>query len=373
MSSIKYVGYYDPTGERYNVYAASDKMDYLMTMFTKRNKQLELLSFSYSVRKKLKRENVKIDNNIIIKYPFSFYSKFKIIRLLNRLIILFQNAFELIFNTKKEDTVIVYHSIFYMNTIKYIHKLKKFNLIIEVEEIYADVDDNKRLRKKEFNYFKSADGFIFPTKKMNNLINEEKKPYAICEGVYLFKETKNKIISNNKINCVYAGNFNPIKGGVYFALDVAEKLSSSYKMNILGSGTKEEIDYINNRIEKINSKNGCYVEYHGILRNEDLDNFLSNCDIGLSTQNPNNLFNDTSFPSKILVYLKAGLRVVSSNVEVVRNSNIKDIITICDDDSIENFVEKLKSIDLTESIDFKYEMNQLSNNLETQLDEMGVI
>ena len=49
--------------------------------------------------------------------------------------------------------------------------------------------------------------------------------------------------------------------------------------------------------------------------------------MGLSTQNPDAEYNDTSFPSKVLTYMANGLQVVSANVSVVKASKINDFIS----------------------------------------------
>lgn len=51
--------------------------------------------------------------------------------------------------------MIVYHSLYYMRFIKILRKLKRFNLILEIEEIYSDVL-NDEVRKKKEQAFLSA-------------------------------------------------------------------------------------------------------------------------------------------------------------------------------------------------------------------------
>ena len=70
----------------------------------------------------------------------------------------------------------VYHSLGYMSLReKNLKKLKGFKLIIEAEEIYGDVIGDEKTSQKEYEFFKIADGFIFPTELLSEKVNTEKK------------------------------------------------------------------------------------------------------------------------------------------------------------------------------------------------------
>lgn len=55
------------------------------------------------------------------------------------------------FHVSKNENVVVYHSLAYMNIVNIIHKIKKFNLILEVEEIYSDVIGDSKKKKRKLN------------------------------------------------------------------------------------------------------------------------------------------------------------------------------------------------------------------------------
>ncbi len=61
----------------------------------------------------------------------------------------------------------------------------------------------------------------------------------------------------------------------------------------------------------IAAKTKCKITYDGAFYVKKYYEFLQKCHIGLSTQNPYEPFNNSSFPSKVLVYMANGLRVVS--------------------------------------------------------------
>lgn len=75
------------------------------------------------------------------------------------------------------------------------------------------------------------------------------------------------------------------------------------------------------------------MTFEGELKGDDYKHFIQKCHIGLSTQDPTAAFNATSFPSKILVYLSNGLRVVSIRIPVVEHSAIADCLCFYDEQS----------------------------------------
>lgn len=70
----------------------------------------------------------------------------------------------------------------------------------------------------------------------------------------------------------------------------------------------------------------CDIRYEGLKTGNDFSSFIQKCDIGLSTQNPDGQYNDTSFPSKVLMYLSNGLKVVSIDIPVLRDSKVAECI-----------------------------------------------
>ena len=66
--------------------------------------------------------------------------------------------------------------------------------------------------------------------------------------------------------------------------------------------------------------------FAGYLSGEQYAKFIQKCHVGLSTQNPSGAFNETSFPSKILVYMANGLDVVTVDIPVVRTSLVSNYL-----------------------------------------------
>lgn len=218
MKKIKYLSYYaqkDDKQERSYVLAATNKMDYLCKALNNIGYSVEIVSASYTRNKKHSYsgsyKKLEGTNTLRMFYTFPWGTKFQ--KLLSIISMNFFIWSDLVFKTKKNETVLVYHSLGYMNAICFAHKIRKFKLILEVEEIYADVLENKVKRKKEINFIKTADAYIFPTELLNGLLNKEEKPYCTIHGTYQVEHKRKSVFNDGKIHVVYAGTFDSRKGG----------------------------------------------------------------------------------------------------------------------------------------------------------------
>ena len=259
--------------------------------------------------------------------PFSFGANNVIKKILKRIWQILLMYIFIIPLVEKNTTVLVYHSVSLTRGLSVLKKIKKVKIILQVEEIYADVTNNKKYRIREDRAFNIADGFIFPTKELERIVNKKEKPYVIVHGEYLEKKIKedNKNKSNS-INCVYAGTFDENKGGVFRAIEAARYLDEKFILHILGFGSEEESQKVKNKIIEIQSLTKCHIVYGGLKKGEEFDKYIQKCQIGLSTQNPEGNYNDTSFPSKVLMYMSNGLDVVSVDLPVLRESEVAEYI-----------------------------------------------
>ena len=180
-----------------------------------------------------------------------------------------------------------------------------------------------------------------------------------------------KLFSDGKIHCVYAGTLDPRKGGAIASAESALFLNENYHIHILGFGNEKEKAEMLNTIDSISKKSKAKITYDGLLSGEEYIKFIQSCDIGLSTQNPNAKFNDTSFPSKILSYMANGLRVVSVRIPVVEESGIGKCVYYYDEQTPENIAKAIKSIDFSEEYDSRKAIGVLDKaficNLKTML------
>ncbi len=372
MKKIFYLGYYDTYKNRHEkrVYFAvgANKMSYIVSVMEKAGYTVELVSMS-STRGTNKfdgrTEKIGKNSNLVLFKTLPMGNKIKYINsvLYSRC----QLIKHIVKNVKKNDTLVVYHSVGYADVVRILRKLLKFNLVLEVEEIYSDVNNSEKGRKKEEKIFEVADSYIFSTELLNEKINRNNKPYCISYGTYQVEEDRNCKFDDGKIHAIYAGTFNPHKGGLNGALSAVPYLGSQYHVHILGKASDEFNKNLYKNIDKISQQTQCTVTYDGFLRGEDYIRFLQSCHIGLSTQDPSKKFNDTSFPSKILSYLSNGLRVVSIRIPVVEKAEISPLIYFYDENSGEEIAKTISSVDVDSPYDSRLVIQQLDDNLANEL------
>lgn len=355
MEKIFYMAYYNSTNssERRNAVLSSvNKMNYICEALENNGYNTEIVSASGTTEKKFcKSKKVKLTDKTTLKLFSSLPRLNRIVSVIDRVILKTKLFLYMIKNTNKDSIVMVYHSLGYMSLVKRLKKLKGFKLIIEAEEIYGDVIGDEKTSQKEYEFFKIADGFIFPTELLSEKVNTEKKPEVIIYGTYHIEKELPKLFSDGKTHCVYAGTLDPRKGGAIASAESALFLNENYHIHILGFGNEKEKAEMLNTIDSISKKSKAKITYDGLLSGEEYIKFIQSCDIGLSTQNPNGKYNDTSFPSKILSYMANGLRVVSVRIPVVEESGIGKCVCYYDEQTPENIAKAIKSIDFSEEYD----------------------
>jgi ribonucleotide reductase alpha subunit len=247
-------------------------------------------------------------------------------------------------------------------------KLKsKTVIILEVEEIYDDVKPSKLWRYIEYKVFKVADKYIFPTELLNKKINNVNKPYVVVHGTYCVEEKRTQIQVGNDVHIVYAGTFDPIKGGAQAAAAAAEHLPQNYHVHIIGFGSEEQVRSVTNLVLEISKKTTARITYDGLLKDEEYIQFLQKSHVGLSTQTPDGEYNETSFPSKILSYMANGLRVVSVRIKVVKESAIGDAVYYYSEQTPRSIAEAIMSININDPYDSRALIEKLDKDFERKL------
>ena len=277
----------------------------------------------------------------------------------------------LFFKVKSTDTLLVYHSPGFFRELRLARKFKKFNLILEAEEIYHDVSHfSKGFVQAEEDVLSDADAYILSTELLDERINKNKKDSVAIYGTYLVEPQVVSKWDDGKIHVVYAGTFDPRKGGATAAITTAY-LPDNYHVHILGFGSPNEVQDMKDLIEGLSVKSKATITFDGLLKGREFIEFIQKCHIGLSTQNPNAVFNGTSFPSKILSYMSNGLAVVSIKIDAVYKSKVGSSITYYEEQTPENIARAICKTDLSVNtrdiiskldLNFTDEMNRLLNN-----------
>lgn len=364
---VKYIGFYGSNltvnENRNSFLAATNKMDYITNTIAKLGVEIEIISPSWTQNSKgvYSGKKIKMSNNIVYTCGPTFGAKSKITKYLRILFSWIWLIFYVIKNTTSQDVILVYHSLMLIVPVKLIRKFKKNILILEIEEIYQDVSKLSRFaQKQEYSFFDIADKYIFPTELLNQKLNAKNKSYVLISGTYQVEEIRNNKFNDGKIHAVYAGTFDPRKGGALAA--AAEYLPKNYHVHIIGFGSNDDKRVLLNSIDNISKNTEATVTYDGLLRGDEYINFLQKCDIGLSTQLPDAEYNETSFPSKILSYMANGLRVVSIRIKAIETSEVGHAVYYFDDPSPESIANAIVKVDLNENYESRDLIRMLDEN-----------
>ncbi len=371
---VYYIGYYtseENPQNRNSVPAGLTKMRYIAGAMENAGIQYEIVSCAVTKNQTSfpsYKENVS--DSAFCKYFRTYGRKNIVTKLLDLIFIKIQLLFYLFKNVKKNDNVLVYHSVYYPDIISVVRFFKKCKVVLEVEEIYSNVTRRKNDRKREKFAFRHADSFVFPTKLLNDECNPDGKPYFLIHGTYKVEPPISCGFNDDKIHVVYAGTFDTRKGGAAAAVDSAIYLDDKYHLHILGFGTEEDTRMIKERINRVSETCKSVVTYDGCLTGMDYIKFIQSCHIGLSTQNPNASFNSTSYPSKILSYMANGLRVVTVRIPVVETSAVGEYMYYYDEQTPESIAEAIQKIDLNSSYNSREIINELGKGFEKNLKGM---
>lgn len=333
MSRIFYLGFFENTfckeDKRTFSPAAEIKQRYLVKILNRIGLSVTCISEGWS---SLKNGSFKFSKYSDGKNEFVFLKTFgssnKIFNFLKISLLKRQFAKYCAQNIKKDDIVFAYHSIPYAKILLKLKNKIGFKLIYEVEELYQNaIPLNKTQIKLENNLISSADALIVVSDLLSQILKTDKDK-IVYYGPYNSYEAKYPKFSreDKRIHLVYSGTFDMNKGGCINAINAVKKLSNKFVLHILGFGTEEEKRTILALINEINAKNRVEIVFDGLLLGEEFINFLCRCDFGLSLQNKNNVFSNTSFPSKLLTYLGCGLNIISTSDECVCKSKINDFI-----------------------------------------------
>lgn len=353
VKEIKYIGFYDPLNNgfsRVGTLAAINKMNYIADSIINAGYDINIISpswisDSHSDSKFEKKSVSQIKPNKKVTLVSSWGTKNRISRNFKIVYSLVWLFFWLLKNVKSNEKILVYHSPWIALPIILAKKIKKFKLILEVEEIYADVSSiHPYFDKLESKILKKADCFLFSTDLLSKKI-DNKGCFVVVYGDYKTHNTLQFPLEDGRIHLVYAGIIDSHKAGAFNAAELALHLSEKYVVHIIGFG---EVELLKERIEQINKVSECKVIFDGSLKGDDYVRYCQKCHIGLSTQKMDGKYLETSFPSKILSYLGMGLRVVSSNIECVTLSKVGSIMHYYSEENPQAIAETIKNINISE-------------------------
>lgn len=376
---IKYIGFYNLTEsnvKRVANLAAINKMDYIADAIQQAGYDVHIISPSWSSDDDTtagfhRKETIQICPGKKVTFCPTFHTSNKLTRNIKIVYTLFWLFFWLLKNAKRNEKILLYHVQWLSLPIRWAKRMKRLQVILEVEEFYNQIWKNKGiLHKWEQKLIDNADKYIVVSDVLANILGS--KVQAIVYGNYKVPETiySKSYFNNDKINVVYAGSIDETKGGAITAVECSLFLSDKYIVHVSGHGSNKSITNLINTIENVNRKakrTACI--YHGCLSDNELISFLKSSQIAINPQYSDDKFRFL-FPSKIIKYLACNLRVVSTRVESIEKSKIGHLITFSNNHNPIEIANSIMSINLSEMFDSILEIQTLNDEFVIKLNRL---
>lgn len=352
---------------------AVPKIEYVIESLNVAEEKTVVVSACSSNKGLVKCQNYNINERQKALFFSTFGFKNTFLKKINTFICMLQHILYVLFKVKKNDNVLVYHSLYYGFLYPFL-KMKKCNIIEEVEEIYVDVlkSINKPKKyildkeKSEKKIFKYADKYIYVSKLLAKQVNIQ-KPYVVLMGTYDVSHKKFVKVKDGKTHLLYSGTFVEDKG-VNRAIAIAGALDDRFVMHISGFGTKEQVEKVKKSIALQNF--GAKIIYHGCLDYAINKELAEKCHIGLCVQDCNATYNNTSFPSKILFYLSCGLTVISPKMRALMESELNEVIIQYDNESPVQIANTIKKIDVSENSNSSSVIERLDKEFKEKIKDL---
>lgn len=371
MKFFSYRGCSEPGRLRENSPAADTKIDYIIEVLNRIGYDVDHVSRAPSTIDKCILPYVEKKGNNTYRYFASFRRTKSPLRIFNRWFMEFQFFWWCLFNIKRNEQVLVYHSLGYDSAFIKLKKLKNISIIGDIEEIYQDVSKQKSSHERnEYRFINICDKYIFANTILNERLNRTDKPYAVVHGIYKVNDYRHMSYNDNKIHILYAGTYDPNKGGALASVKAAKFLDDSYHLHVTGFGSSRQEEAVVAEVEQVKPLTKCGITFHGYLNDEDFLNLMHHCSIGLCTQDPTSLLNLTSFPSKILNYMANGLVVLSGRNRAIMESAVADLVYYYDEQKPEEIAKEIIKIKCPRGEECKERLKILDTDLENKLKEL---
>lgn len=323
------------------------KMNYFLYSLSQLHVHTCVFSLCKHGKRGLKgRRHGKTPFNQPVTYACSLNLNIRLSGLIANAFAQIQLFFYLLSLSAENDSVFLYHERFYAPVFKIIRKIKKINIICDIEELYTvHAQYAPKVIEQEKAYLRSFDKHIVATSELIQAVGINKKSCVVCNGVYAPILADGLPKKTSYIQVLYAGTFDKTKGGVYAAISAFKYLDTKFRLIVCGWGNREEDSLVQSMAYEVNTEKGEeQITYRGFVPNtsQEYRDLLLSSHIGLSTQNPVGDYNSTSFPSKIFEYMRYGLIVVSTPLKVVETLPIARCITTIQTYSAQGIAEAIQ-------------------------------
>jgi len=367
--------YYEPElEERITTYpSVISKIDYIAATVKATGADVNLVSVAPAKKGCFGGYRKQIDDRETHTYLPSVVSQNRILSklcfILNNIIIL---AY-LISNTKKEDTVLVYHSLYHRLWLNLYRRFSSRDIVLQIEDVFSELADGERgFQRTEWNLLRSMKKCIC----VNDIVFKslQSVPEKIVSyGSYLLPP-RYEVPAHEGIRLVYAGVIERERKAAFLAVEAMRHLTDGYELCILGFGKDADLAALQRLIADVNQQLGREaVTFHGRLSGQQYWQFLQGCDIALSTHaytaESISSANHT-FPSKVLTYLANGLPVVAQKLDVLEQSSVCDFFSFYETANPEEIAKAVLSVRRTGADAPRKMIEDLNRDFEQKMEEL---
>ena len=372
---LYYIGFYDVlrdgAAQRQYSLAAAKKMNYICSVLKELGNDVNIISPAYfngRERVYIKGVREQIAPGVILWLPASWGANNKLLRIARVLWSRIWLFAVLMKNCRRDDRVLVYHNYEIALPVLLARFLKRFKLILEVEEQYARIwhlSAFERWKEKRLLRHAKNEALV-----VSEVLAKDLGVVSPIVSYGSYSAYQGDIPDKNfdgEITLVYTGSIDTVKNSAFLAVETMRYLPERYMLKLSGPIEKGKEQDFRASIEITNKQLGRQAcEYVGVLNDEDYSRLLRNAHIALNPQQEGS-YGAFLFPSKILTYLSYGLPVVSTKGASIVNSAVADIITFADGFRAEDVAKAVLSVHKADTELYLQRLQGLSQGFKRQL------
>lgn len=186
-----------------------------------------------------------------------------------------------------------------------------------------------------------ADGFVFLTKQMDEVVNSKKKPFIVLEGHVdknlskIGNEQKWEITEGKKV-IIYAGGVHKIFGIDYLVEGFIKASIQDSELRVFGDGDYRE------DLERICKQNNNIV-YMGVKENREIVYQEQRASLLVNPRPSAPVYTKYSFPSKNMEYMVSGTPVLTTCLPGMPDE-YKDYVYVINDENVDGVAESIKTV-----------------------------
>ncbi len=285
-------------------------------------------------------EECEIENGV--HYNYLTFVNLPIIKQISTILSSICNIIKFKFSSKDKKIIIcdILNATLSITTLIFskIFNIKCITIVTDLPNYIGKINFKNNLYKILLRSIQSKfDGYIFLTNKMHDVINSNKKPYIVMEGLVDFsmKNIENKLENKYKKNVIiYAGGLYE----KYGVKNLIEAFLCTKENNIelwfYGSGDLDE--YIN----KINDNR---IQFYGVVNNSEVVKAEIKATLLINPRFTNEEYTKYSFPSKNMEYMVSGTPILTTRLAGMPEEYYRHVYFI-EDESVEGMKTKIEEI-----------------------------